>query len=78
MTCKVTKADNTTEDHTGYFVYEGNANYYLTNPGWNGSHLILHSGNYSNYLPYLNGRDNKNKANSSSVIYAPTSVGNNG
>lgn len=76
MTCQVQKADKTTEEHTGYFVYKGNADYYLTNPGWYNNYLILHSGNYSNYLPYLN--SDEDKANRSSIIYAPTTGGTAG
>lgn len=77
MTCIVpTKVDGetTVEEHTGYFVYEGNTNYYLTNSGWYNKYLILHTGNYSNYLPYLNNA----RATNTSTIYAPTTGGDAG
>ena len=80
MTCvkSTTVGTQTTyQEHTGYFVYKGNSDYALTNPSWSGGeYLILHAGNYSNYLPYLN--STTVHATNTSKIYAPTEVGTNG
>ena len=36
-----------TTTHSGYFIYKGNADYFLSNEGWKQDYKILHTGNSS-------------------------------
>jgi hypothetical protein len=57
-------------------VYRGDENYHITNSGWSKEATLLHSNNYTSYLPILNSASTH--ATKSSVIYAPTSAGTQG
>ena len=46
---------NTLQQQSGFLLYRGAANWFITDNGWNSEYRMLHEGNYSNYALPISG-----------------------